>query len=78
MFVTVLVEAVPEPELPGLTLPPPAEVLLLDELELLRARLPITLNVTVKGSLAELLNFSSRAAEVSPADSMLSAPTLLL
>ena len=77
MFVTVLVEAVPEPEVPPL-LPPLADELLLVELELVRAKFPITLKVIVNGSLAELLNFNSRAAEVSLADSRLSAPTLLL
>ncbi len=41
MFVTVLVGLVPEPEVPPLEVPA-GELLLLDELELVRARLPIT------------------------------------
>ncbi len=55
-----------------------ADELVLGELELVRARLPITLNVTVKPSLSGLVNFRFRGAEVSEAESMLSVPTLLL
>ena len=43
-----------------------------------RARLPMTLKVTVKDSLLELLNFKVRAPETSAAESILSIPTLLL
>src|SRR5438132_12322134 len=60
-------------------LPPPPDELLLDELPPDgRARLPMTLNVTVKASLPELLNFRVRAPETSAADKMLSMPTVLL
>jgi hypothetical protein len=51
------------------------ELALLELLELLRARLPITLKVTVNGSLFGLLNFTERAPESSLAESMLSPPT---
>src|SRR6267142_783054 len=43
-----------------------------------RARLPMTLKVTVKASLPELLNFRVRAPETSAADRMLSSPRVLL
>src|SRR5258706_10940255 len=73
MFVTVPVG------LDAVVPPMPAGELLLDELlPEDRARLPITLKVTVNGSLFGLLNFKVRAADVSPADNRLSRPTLLL
>ena len=54
MFVTVFVGLL-EPEVP-LPLPPPPDESLLDQPEAGAARLPITLKVTVKGSLVELEN----------------------
>ena len=75
MLVTVVVALdEPVPLVPPLL---PDEVVdepLLEE----RARLPMTLKVTVKASLFELLNLRVRAPETSAAESMLSRPTLLL
>jgi hypothetical protein len=68
MFVTVFVGLLAEPEVP---LPPPPDEPLLDGPDAGAARLPITLKVTVNGSLVELVNFSSRDPEVSFADKML-------
>ncbi len=48
------------------------------ELELPRGRFPITLKVTVNGSLLGLVNFKLRAPETSLADKALSEPSRVL
>ena len=76
-LVTVAVEVAPDepPELllPELLFDEPPEPLVLPE-----ASTPITLKVTVNGSLAGLLNFRLRAADSSPVVNMLSLPTAAL
>ena len=57
---------------------PPDELLLDDPPPAERARFPMTLKVTVKASLRGLLKRRFRAAEVSFAVRVLSAPSLVL
>lgn len=80
----VTLAKVPDDLPPVLDESPPVEVERSDEepavieLELPRGRFPITLKVTVNGSLFGLVNFRLRAPETSFADKVLSGPRRVL
>jgi hypothetical protein len=73
----MLVGPVPLDAVPPL-LPPPDELLLDEPPAAARSTLPMTLKVTVNGSLFGLLNFNVRGNEISFAVSRLSVPSFVL